>query len=88
MEKKEIKKYIEEFVADTVYKENGKFVIDIKEKLLDFISEELDKAREEGREEIRQLLRDRKQMQEYLKKHPKFYKGEEIPTATSNLLKQ
>ena len=57
------------------------------EELEDFISKELDKAREEGREEIRQLLRDKKQMQDYLKKNPRFYKGEKIPTATSNLLK-
>lgn len=42
--------------------------------------QELDKAREEGREEVRQLLRDKKQMQKFLKENPKFYKGKKIET--------
>lgn len=90
MEKKELK---ERFFRRFFYAEDGSHDWDRWKNqdpsiVLEFISQELDKAREEGREEVRQLLRDKKQMQEYLKKHPKFYKGEKIPTATSNLIKR
>ena len=46
-----------------------------------YTQQELSKAREEGREEVRQLLRDKKQVQEFLKENPKFYKGKRIETA-------
>ena len=52
-----------------------------REELESFIEQELSKAREEGREEIRQLLRDKIQVQEFLKENPKFYKGKKIETA-------
>ena len=51
------------------------------EELEDFISQELDKAREEGREEIRQLLRDKEQVKKFLKENPRFYKEKKIETA-------
>lgn len=48
MEKKELRKRIEGLVGEFIYREDGDVIIDIKEALLDFVSQELDKAREGG----------------------------------------
>ena len=91
MEKKDWKKELRElsfmkgyyFKLDDnglVKKEDDQLVFN-REELEHFIEQELSKAREEGREEIRQLLRDKIQGQEFLKENPKFYKGKKIETA-------
>ncbi len=75
------KEYIYEESQDDEDMENFAVMDFLEDLLVDFISQELDRAREEGREEIRQLLRDKKQVQEFLKENPKFYKGKKIETA-------
>lgn len=48
--------------------------------------QELDRAREEGREEIRQLLRDKEQVKKFLKENPRFYRGKKIETSNITTL--